>query len=73
MFVLFIRFSKFYDLDDQLELLYKIRTPKLREWGKNCLDQISYLLFYPSSGTTGIVPRHFTIGFTVAAHHVGST
>ncbi|KAL5573839.1 hypothetical protein UlMin_023436 [Ulmus minor] len=27
-------------LNDPLELLSKIRTPKLREWGTNCLGQI---------------------------------
>ena len=37
------------------------------------LGQISFLLFYLSSGTCGIVPRHFTVGFIVMAHHMGST
>ena len=47
--------------NDRLELLYKIRTPKLREWGTNCLGQISYFLFYPSSGTAGSMPQLFPI------------
>ena len=47
--------------NDRLELLSKIRTPKLREWGTNCLGQISYFLFYPSSGTAGSVPRPIPI------------
>ena len=47
--------------NDQLELLYKIRTPKLREWGTNCLGQIPYFLFYPPSGTAGSMPQPFLI------------
>ena len=46
--------------NDRLELLSKIRTPKLREWGTNCLRQISYFLFYPSSGTADIMPQPFS-------------
>ena len=52
--------------NDWLELLSKIRTPKLREWGKNYLAQIFYFLFYPSSGTAGIMPRNFS---TRVRHH----
>ena len=47
--------------NDRLELLSKIRTPKLREWGTNCLGQISYFLFYPSSRTAGSIPRPIPI------------
>ena len=47
--------------NDRLELLSKIRTPKLREWGTNCLGQIPYFLFYPSSGTAGSMPQPFLI------------
>ena len=47
--------------NDRLELFSKIGTPKLREWGKNCLGQISYFLFYPFSGTACIMPRPFLI------------
>ena len=47
--------------NDRLELLSKIRTPKLREWGTNCLGQILYFLFYPSSGTAGSMPQPFPI------------
>ena len=57
MYVLFIHFTDFYDLDDRIELLSKIRTPKLREWGTNYLGQILYFLFYPSSGTAGSMPQ----------------
>ena len=46
--------------NDQLKLLSKIRTPKLREWGTNCLGQILYFLFYPSSGTAGSMPQPFS-------------
>ncbi|KAL5563934.1 hypothetical protein UlMin_033681 [Ulmus minor] len=45
--------------NDRLKLLSKIRTPKLREWGKNYLGQILYFLLYPSSGTADIMPRPF--------------
>ena len=53
----------FYSMisNNQLELLFKIRTPKLREWGTNCLGQILYFLFYPSSGTAGSMPQPFPI------------
>ena len=47
--------------NDRLELLSKIRTPKLREWETNCLGQIPYFLFYPSSGTAGSMPQTFPI------------
>ena len=66
--------------NDQLELLCKIRTPKLREWGTNCLGQIPYFLFYPSSGTAGSMPQPFPIrvhrhdpprGFNVMTHSKG--
>ena len=63
VFMLFIHFSDFYDLDDPLELLSKIGTPKLREWGTNYLGQILYFLFYPSSGAVGNLPHHFTMRF----------
>ena len=43
--------------NDRLELLSKISTPKLREWGTNCWGQISYFPFYPSSGIAGSMPR----------------
>lgn len=64
-------------LNDQLELLYKIRAPKFRECGTNCLGQISYFLFYRSCGTFGIMSHHFMTrvhhrslsrGFNVTTH-----
>ena len=66
--------------NDPLELLSKISTPKLREWGTNCLGQISYFLFYPSSGTAGSMPRPSPIrvrrhgpsrGFNVTTRSMG--
>ena len=71
--MLFIHFVNFHDLNDRLELLSKIRNPKLRGRGTNYLGQISYLLFYLSYEIAGIMPCHFTIEFTVTAHHVDST
>ena len=59
--------------NDQLELLSKIRTPKLREWGTNYLGQISYFLLYPSRGQLASCHNYFWPGFTVTVHHVGST
>ena len=66
--------------NNRLELLSKIRTSKLREWGTNILCQISYFLFYLSSGTAGIMAQPFSIrvrrhgpppGFNVTTHSKG--
>ena len=51
--------NRSYGLHNQLDLLSKISTLKLRKWGTNCLGQISYFLFYPSSAIVGNLPRHF--------------
>ena len=46
---------------NRLELLPKISIPKLRDWGTNCLGQIFYFLFYPSSGTASSMPQPFPV------------
>ena len=58
--------NRSYGLRNRLDLLSKISIPKLREWGTNCLGQISYFLFYPSSRTVGNLPYHF---MTRVHHH----
>ena len=44
--------------NDRLELLSKIRTPKLREWGKKMFGSNFVFPILPSSGTLGDLPRH---------------
>ena len=34
--------NRSYDLHSQLDLLSKVNTPKLREWGTNCLGKNPY-------------------------------
>ena len=60
-----------YDLRNRLDLLSKVSTSKLRDWGTNCWGKNPYWPFYPPHELAGPMPRHTTVGFNVTAHPRG--
>ena len=65
--------NRSYDIRNWLDLLFKVSTPKLREWGTNYLDKNLYLPFYPPNGSVSSCHVIQQLGSMSWPIHVGST